>query len=56
MSTYGCVTLNCILFIDLYLTLSNPFYPRKKRVIYYYLFTFVVVVLIFYTTTYSLIN
>ena len=30
---------NAIIFVDLYLTLKNPFYPREKRTMYYYLLT-----------------
>ena len=45
VSTYGCITLNSVLFIDLYLTLRNPFFPRKNRVIFYYLFTFVMMLI-----------
>ena len=30
-STYLCLTANSIAFLDLYLSLKNPFYPRSKR-------------------------
>ena len=33
-------TLNTSIFVDLYLTLKNPFYPRENRIKYYHLFTF----------------
>lgn len=33
---------NSIIFIDLYLTLKNPFYPREKRVFSYKIFLLVV--------------
>ena len=36
------IACNSILFFDMYLTLKNPFYPRKKRVLYYYIFLTVV--------------
>ena len=36
--TYLHLGANSIIFIDLYLTLRNPFYPRKKRVWKYRLF------------------
>ena len=32
------ITANAIIFMDLYLSLSNPFYPRAKRLPKYYLF------------------
>ena len=35
---------NSIIFIDLYLTLKNPFYPREKRVSKYNAFLLVVFV------------
>ena len=53
MATNGCFALNAVVFVDLYLTLNNPFYPRNKRVIYYYLFTFVVMMVVLVTTIYS---
>ena len=31
------MTTNCLINIDLYLTLKNPFYPREKRVLKYYI-------------------
>jgi hypothetical protein len=40
--TYLHLCANSILFIDLYLTLKNPFYPRHKRVIKYKIFLFTV--------------
>jgi len=38
VSTYLYIVANSIVFVDLYLTLRNPFYPRKKRVIRYKIF------------------
>ena len=40
--TYLHLCSNSILFIDLFLTLKNPFYPRQKRVIKYKIFLFIV--------------
>ena len=31
------VTLNAIVYLDLYLTLKNPFYDRKARIKWYWL-------------------
>ena len=31
------LVINSIIFIDLYFTLKNPFYPREKRTKFYYL-------------------
>ena len=33
------ITLNMLAFVDLYLTLTNPFKPRKSRNKYYYIIT-----------------
>jgi hypothetical protein len=31
------VYLNAVLFVDLYLTIKNPFFQREKRVKWYYI-------------------
>ena len=40
--TYLHLGANGVIFIDLYLTLRNPFYPRKKRVWKYRIFLLMV--------------
>ena len=42
ISTYMHLAANSIIFMDLYLTLKNPFYPREKRVAKYNIFLMVV--------------
>jgi hypothetical protein len=42
ISTYMHLAANSIIFMDLYLTLKNPFYPREKRVTKYNIFLMVV--------------
>ena len=44
MSTYLQISCNSLIFLDLYFTLRNPFYPRAKRVSVYYIFLAFVVV------------
>ena len=36
ISMYVQITANSIIFLDLYLTLNNPFHPRHKRVKWYF--------------------
>ena len=42
--TYLHLGANSVIFIDLYLTLKNPFYPRKKRVWKYRIFLLMILV------------
>ena len=56
LSTYLGIVVNSIIFIDLFLTLNNPFFPRKKRMIKYRLIVMTVVLAISVTLTYSIIN
>jgi len=37
VSTYMAITANAIVFVDLYLSLTNPFFPRTKRMLSYYI-------------------
>ena len=40
------MSLNTIVFIDLFLTMRNPFYPRKKRNPLYKIFAMFIMVLV----------
>jgi hypothetical protein len=40
------VFINCLIFVDLYLTLRNPFFPRKRRMVFYYLSASIIFTLI----------
>ena len=42
--TYLHLGANSVIFIDLYLTLRNPFYPRKKRVWKYRIFLLMILI------------
>jgi hypothetical protein len=44
---YLSTMTSSIIFIDLYLTLINPFHPREKRVIFYQVFIFIIGLLVF---------
>ena len=48
------MSLDLIIFLDLYLTLRNPFYPRKKRIISYHFFNLLVMLIVIFVTIYSL--
>ena len=54
--TYMQLTANSIIFIDLYLTLKNPFYPRKKRMLAYNLILIVVMIISSSTLLLSIAN
>jgi hypothetical protein len=50
-SLYLGLLINCLVMIDLFLALKNPFYPRKKRVTVYSLVivvTFILIVVQYY--------
>ena len=40
------VFINCLIFVDLYLTLRNPFFPRKRRMFFYYLSASIIFILV----------
>ena len=40
------ILLNCLLFIDLFLTMRNPFYQRSKRIPKYYALAFLLIAII----------
>ena len=42
------VFINCLIFVDLYLTLRNPFFPRKRRMFFYYLSASIIFTLILF--------
>ena len=56
ISTYMHLAANSIIFIDLYLTLKNPFYPREKRVSKYNIFLLVVFIFSAINILYSIGN
>ena len=56
ISTYMHLAANSIIFIDLYLTLKNPFYPREKRVSRYNIFLLVVFIFSAINILYSIIS
>jgi len=56
ITTYMHLAANSIIFIDLYLTLKNPFYPREKRVSRYNLFLLVVFIFSAINIIYSIVT
>jgi hypothetical protein len=45
---YMGIMLNCVVIVDLYLTLRNPFYPRNKRIVPYSTIVVVFMLTLFY--------
>ena len=56
ITTYMHLAANSIIFIDLYLTLKNPFYPREKRVAKYNIFILVVFIFSAINIIYSIVT
>jgi uncharacterized membrane protein len=54
VSVYLGMIMNSMIFIDLYLTLRNPFYPRKRRNFYYLAIGFLLIQFVAWSVIYEI--